>query len=337
MNNLKYRLPAILFLILFIGTISAQTILTKVGRHPFIQPSIISTSDLITVLQDNKSDVEKGFELAGQADLFDDFMMQLPDVKINKVNLPQFSRFKWMLGKRYGTGPIVITKDITWVSKTQLSVFQFYIDKNGDRFNFAVPLICGNIALRSIVSTPEAIVVPIVDEIEIPSVSVKNKKSDPVYQVKIAAPIEMDPGFNFLTDLGYYHQFDPGGYLLARGGVKKKLNENLSTIGLIGVAKQIWGSSGKTALILDLLGEYQLSSSFIDVGLGVWFTEGDKDLKSENTQVDLIVALGVHILGKPDAFNVSIFLETRNGLGELNSIDNIRSFGRWGGGLRFRF
>jgi len=340
-------------------TVNAQIILTRLGNHPFHQPSLNSISDLLNMVKENKNDIKEGFNKNGISEVFDDFIEILPNAEINKVKLINGTKFEWMLYRKKGVGPLLIAKDIIWINDIPIIAFQFHIDSNGRRYNFAVPLICSNISLRGITgipvfsSKPKKENIVINPEIKQPMGAESAFTSKPAYRVKpetetkaekiainpvkAAVPSAATLGLNFLTDFGYYHQFDPGGYLLARGGFEQKLNENLSTIGLIGVAQQIWGSSGKTALILDLLGEYQLSGSFIELGLGIWFTEGDKDLKSENTQIDFIVALGINILGKPKAFNVSIFLETRNGLGELNSIDNIRSFGRWGGGLRFRF
>ena len=43
------------------------------------------------------------------------------------------------------------------------------------------------------------------------------------------------------------------------------------------------------------------------------------------------------IFGEKDEFNISLFIEARNGIEEIDSISTMSSFGRWGGGLRFRF
>lgn len=343
MKTIQYRLAVILSIILLFRIVSAQTILTRVGQHPFLQPSLTSSTELIIMVQDNENDIKKGFDLAGQSDLFDDFMMQLPNAQIVQVNLPQWSHFEWMLGKKYGAGPVVIVKDVIWVSKAPLEVYQFYIDKNGNRYNFIVPLICGNITLRGITRSPAVIAIPTVDTIDKPSEPiVEHTKQivEPKKDVPPALEIAVVAGasaFNFLADLGYFHQFDPGDYLIVRAGTEYNFSNNISGLALIGAAPFLRGTDGKTAFLIDLLAEINFSSSFIDLGIGTWITSGDDVLKTENTQIDIITAIGTRFFGEPDKFNASLFLEARHGLKELDSIHNIRSFGRYGGGVRFRF
>lgn len=353
-KTIQYRLAVILSIIILFGLVSAQTVLTKVGQHPFLQPSLTSSTELITMLQDNENDLKKGFDLAGQSDLFDYFMMHLPNAQIVQINLPQWSHFEWMLGKKYGTGPVCIVKDVTWVNKAPLAVYQFYIDKSGNRYNFIVPLICGNIALRGITRSPAVIAIPTVDTTPVvtaqPTVDTIDKPTEPIVEPTkqiVERKKDVSPAqglavtgartFNFLTDLGYFHQFDPYDYLIVRAGAEYNFSNNYSGLALIGAAPLLRGTDGKTAFLIDLLVEINFSRSFVDLGIGTWITSGNDILKTENTQIDFITVIGTRIFGEPDAFNASLFLEARNGLEELNSIHNIRSFGRYGGGLRFRF
>ncbi len=338
MKILQYRFVAVLSIILFFQTVSAQVILKQLGQHPFYQPSLTSLIELNTMINNNKSDVKNGFELVGLSELFDDFVLQLPNAKIEIVEICDNSHFEWMFARKNGEGPVRIVKDVTWIGKTPFSAFQFYIDKNGKRYNFTVPLICGNIALSEITRTPDVFVLPTEETLD-KSSAVTTYQSDKTKK-DVVLPIVAAAGasaLKFLSDIGYLHQFDPGHYFLGRVGAEYNFSDNFSLLGLVGVAPHISGTDGKNAFLADVLGEYKFGKSFINLGVGGWLTKGDDGIPTENTQLDLIGALGTRLFGEPDSFNISLFLETRQGLGELGSVHDIRSFGRYGGGLRFRF
>ncbi len=138
----------------------------------------------------------------------------------------------------------------------------------------------------------------------------------------------------FIADLGLYRQFDPGSYFFGRVGAEYQFNEQWSVLGLLGGAAHFQGSDGKSAFMADLLAEYKFSRYFVDFGVGGWITDGDDDLKTENSQLDLIAAIGARVYGEPETFNASLFLEVRSGVEELDEIDE---YGRFGLGVRFRF
>ena len=73
------------------------------------------------------------------------------------------------------------------------------------------------------------------------------------------------------------------------------------------------------------------------MGIGGWITDGNKNNETENSQIDIITALETMIFGEKDKFNVSLFIEVRQGINELNDMHTVKSFGRYGGGLRSRF
>jgi hypothetical protein len=138
-----------------------------------------------------------------------------------------------------------------------------------------------------------------------------------------------------LADVGFYRQFDPGTYLFGRVGAEYRLNEDFSVIGMVGVAPHIDGEDGETAILVDVFGEYSFASMyFVNFGLGGWLTDGDSDLETEDSQLDIILGLGARIYGEPEDFNTSLFLEVRSAVDEL---DGLKEYGRFGAGLRFRF
>lgn len=146
--------------------------------------------------------------------------------------------------------------------------------------------------------------------------------------------VQGDSRVRFLADAGYFRQIDPAHHIFGRIGLEYEINEDFSVIGLIGGAPQIEGLDGKSAFLADLLGEYKFSRYFIDLGFGGWITDGNDDLKTENSQLDLIASVGARIFGEPEDFNTSVFFEVRSAPDELGELID---YGRFGLGLRFRF
>lgn len=137
-----------------------------------------------------------------------------------------------------------------------------------------------------------------------------------------------------VLDLGYYNMPDPGNYLFGRIGLEYEFSENWSVLGLVGGAPHISGIDGTSALLVDFLGEYSWKRFYIDLGVGGWISDGDQDLPTENSQLDLIAGIGARVYGEPDEFNASLFAEMRAATDEL---DDFISYGRFGFGVRLRF
>lgn len=139
----------------------------------------------------------------------------------------------------------------------------------------------------------------------------------------------------FVGDIGAFYMFDPSTNVFARGGVEYKFNDQWSVLGLIGWAPEIHGKDGASAGLIDVLGEYSFASRyFVDLGVGGWLTNGDQDLKGENSQLDMIAGFGARVFGEPEQFNGSLFFEARSAFDEF---DEFGKYGRLGIGMRFRF
>lgn len=137
-----------------------------------------------------------------------------------------------------------------------------------------------------------------------------------------------------IVDLGYYRQFDPANYLFGRVGIEYRFTEEFSILGLVGGAPQVEGIDGESAFLADVLAEYKFSRYFIDLGIGAWITDGDDDLETEDSDLDIIAAFGARVYGEEEGFNASVFLEVRSAVDEM---DGLIDYGRFGLGVRFRF
>jgi len=403
---LKRKLISITILVLLVATVSltqAATTLMTIGRSPFHMPPLTTADDLISMVQAKQADVRVGFAKAGQADLGEAFIAQLPAAEIQTLDFQKGSYFEWMLFKKKGNGAVRLAKDVTWANPKPFKGFKFDIENAGMKYTFVVPLGCGNIALMGATQLPPppvAVVTPanqppecgmtvssvrafcgeiitvdasassdpdgditrmtiaflddqgqlvsekVVDgsglqaDVAFPcgasslKVTVTDNMGLSVTSPECTVAIASKKKFNFLADLGYYRQFDPAHHVFGRVGMEYKFTENFGVLGLIGVAPHVDGIDGETAFLADILAEYTFSRYFVDLGIGGWITDGDDDIDAEDSQLDVIAAIGARVYGEPDKFNASVFFEVRSGVDEF---DEIIDYGRFGLGVRFRF
>lgn len=142
--------------LLIASTVQAATTLRVLGRHPFYQPPLTSVDDLKKMIQTEEMNVKQGFSLTPHADLFPVFMDQIYGAEIKTVAFKKGSKFEWMFYKSKGKGATRVVKDLTWGGEKPFIGYKFYIDKDGARYDFAVPLACGNIALMGMSPIPAA-------------------------------------------------------------------------------------------------------------------------------------------------------------------------------------
>ncbi|MFH0780828.1 MAG: hypothetical protein V2B20_02605 [Pseudomonadota bacterium] len=156
------------------SALSAETI-KRLGMHPFSRPAMSSEADLRTMVDKNGANLQAGFAKAGDGDLYPEFKSQFPSAKIEAVTVAPGQKLDWMLFRHNGTGPVKAVKDVTWGGKTSFNAFMFSIDKNGQRYMFVVPAICGNLSLMAVEAAPAQVkeVKEVVKTNEVPVCSMK--------------------------------------------------------------------------------------------------------------------------------------------------------------------
>ncbi|CAK8710967.1 hypothetical protein GCAAIG_00185 [Candidatus Electronema halotolerans] len=323
--KLKVLLQAAVLLVFSVCAAQAITV-TNVGRNPFYQPPLNSVNDLHYMMQDARGDIRDGLYQAGYPELYQPLMAQFNQADVRQVNYMPGQTFVWMLSKDRRYSAVRVVQDMTWGGSRRLPAYEFCVYKDGMRYVFAVPLVCGNLALKEI--TP-------ID------------RGGKIGGGKMGGCFGFGLGcmpLRFVADAGYLHMSDPADFLLLRAGIESPINNRLSLLAMVGGAPHLSGVDGTDAFLVDFLLQYdwfrfmlgnQWSDAFVGVGVGGWIsTDGDDDLEDQDTDVDIIANIGARIAGQPDGFNTSLFFEARSGVDEF---DSLGEYGRFGAGLRFRF
>ena len=140
----------------FVSTAFAATTFKRVNVNPFYRPPLTSETDLKALVKSRNSHIRTGFAKAGYPKLYRAFSEQFPSATIESIKVSPGETFKWMFFRKKGTGPVIVTKDVTWGGAGPLDAYRFYIDVKDKRYEFAVLQACGNFALKNITNIPSA-------------------------------------------------------------------------------------------------------------------------------------------------------------------------------------
>ncbi|MCI5139267.1 MAG: hypothetical protein D3922_12845 [Candidatus Electrothrix sp. AR1] len=159
--KLKFLVHVTFLLLLSVCTAQAATTLKVIGRHPFYKPPLKSVDDLRGMMQTQQTAIMEGLQKAGTPELYTPLMQQFSQAQVQNVEYQPGETFHWMLFRPNGVGQVKAAKDLIWGGKAALSGYEFSIDSGDRRYIFAVPLFCGNLALKEVVQIitgPERIV-----------------------------------------------------------------------------------------------------------------------------------------------------------------------------------
>ncbi|MDD3620435.1 MAG: hypothetical protein PHX57_13670 [Desulfobulbaceae bacterium] len=314
MKKIFFLLLGLALVTAYASSAAAAVSLKRLAEHPF-SPPLTSVTEFQTMVEQNKSDLQDGFTRAGYPELYPEFMAQLPDAEVETIQVDPGDQFIWMLFRNKFTGRVKVLKDVTWAGDQPFEAYRFYVDSEGQRYEFLVPPICGNVTLANVGPVP-AKVVPA------PAPAPPPVAPAPVAPAPEPA-VQLKGGPVF--DIGLAQQFDPASYVFARIGYAYPLLDQLYIMGLVGGFIRFAGDDGGDAFTADALLNYHFTDRvFAGAGVGYW---------SDEDEVDLIVNLGYLIYERPDSFKTSLFIEGRCFADDLISSEAARL----GVGVRFQF
>jgi hypothetical protein len=340
---------ATLFIFLTVGVFplyveGAQQI-KRLGVTPIYKSKNLQADKVYSVVKKAEKDLKIGFQKAGAADLFTPFMDQLQASKPESVQIQPGERLEWMLFKK---GKLVgVAKDVTWAGKKPFKAYRTMVRYNDKIYEFIIPGICLNVALKStsdIPKPPPPPPPPPKAEAPAPPPPPPPKAEEekvapppPPPPPPPAAPAKVEEpkkGF-FVFDIGPLFRTDPSVFGTLRGGYMYKFTDKFALTGLLGYQALLMDDNkpleDHSAFTADaLFSFYPVKRFFIGAGVGGWFT-------SKETKLDAIGEIGFHITDFEKGPNIAVFAEYRYAFDQDANDKKYPSSDRIGLGLRILF
>ena len=318
----------VLCFIFGINSVYAAQKLKRLGRSPFYKGGpTLTADDVSSIIFEYAKDLKTGFGKSGAIALYSPFMAQLKPGALEEVSIYPGETLMWMIykkGKR-----IKVVNDVEWDGKKPFTAFRYVVRHNDNAYEFIIPKICINVALKSISVVPQreepvaAVVVPIPEPVATPD-------APRAVERKAVVPPPPPKTCFFVGDVGAFRMDPPPEtfHLPLRAGYMCKLTDQLAVVGLVGGAPLLSGCGDRPAILGDvIMAYYPVSRFFIGGGAGVWHT-------SKKTRGDAVIKTGFHLTENVDAPNVVLYLEGRSAFDEF---DSLSEDGRFGGGLQLHF
>ena len=149
---MKLRKSAILFVVMALVALTAvsygqTTKLKRIGLYTFgtIKGQEPTPATMKGLFEAHAADVQAGFELAGNPELYQPFMEQMKTAEWVDTTVPIGETFPWMLFK--SRDQVKVARNVEWAGKDPLPVFLVKVEKDWKIYEFVIPKGCGNIAL----------------------------------------------------------------------------------------------------------------------------------------------------------------------------------------------
>ncbi len=149
MKNKKLMFWAVAILIAFtLNSWAENKKIMEMGHHPFTPIKGMGANEAGIKKMLGKryaKDLNTGFTLAGNPELYSPFMEQLNTVPFVEKSVPVGTVFPWMLFRSHGK--VKVSRDLEWAGKAPLDVYSFTITNEGKKYEFIIPKKCGNVSL----------------------------------------------------------------------------------------------------------------------------------------------------------------------------------------------
>ncbi len=293
----------------------------RLGVTPIHKEKNLRADKVFYAAKKVEKDLKVGFQKAGLPEVFEPFMDRLKGSIPATVQVPPGTTFHWMLFKK---GKMVgVAKDAVWAGKKPFKAFLTFVEYDNKNYEFVIPAICLNVALKSITDIPKPPPPPPPPpkkEAPAPPPPPPPKAEEP----KVTPPPPPPPpppakveepqkGF-VVVDFGPVIRTDPSLFGFIRAGYMYRFTEKFALTGLLGYANLIYDNNYNPerghdypALSADVIFSYYPTNRFfLGLGVGAWNT-------SRDTKADAIAEVGFHFMDFTKGPNVAIFLEGRAG------------------------
>jgi len=186
---------AVLMLVCVTGMVQAETELKELGLSPLYGPEIKSNEQFRQMIKETLPDLKEGFEKAGAAALFEDFVVQAGGFETQMIEVNPGERLQWMIFRKEKT--VKVAKDLVWEGKEPFTAFLVQVDKTGTRYVFVIQAKSGNVSLAMTTPVPAVALAP-------------NLNAVPFCEVVIA-PVSLPVGSDVTIDAS--QSADPDGII----------------------------------------------------------------------------------------------------------------------------
>ncbi len=144
-SRLAVWLLAALVLVNVTGIVQAETELEQLEVNPLYGPELKSNDDFREMVNETRADLKIGFEKAGAADLFEEFVKQAGQQDIREIDVNPGEKLQWMIFRKNET--IEVVRDVVWVGQEPFAAFLLNVDKAGAWYAFVISAKSGNVFL----------------------------------------------------------------------------------------------------------------------------------------------------------------------------------------------
>jgi hypothetical protein len=286
----------------------------RLGVTPIYKTKVrIQANKVYSVAKKVEKDLRVGFQKAGLPEVFEPFMDRLKAYAPAEIKVQPGTAFHWMLFKK---GKLVgVAKDAVWSGKKPFRAFLTYVQHDDKSYEFVIPEICMNVALKSITDIPKPTPPPPPPpKVEAPAPppppppKAEEAKPTPPPPAEPAKVEEPKKGF-IVLDAGPMQRIDPTIFGFVRIGYMYKFTDKMALTGLVGNAFLLRDTNKRNdypAFSADVIFSYYPARRFfLGAGAGAWIT-------GKETKPDAIVEVGFHLTDFAKEPNFAIFLEGRS-------------------------
>jgi hypothetical protein len=303
--------------------VEGATKIKRLGATPVCKIKNLQADKVYSQVKKNERDLRTGFGKAGVADVFDPFMDQLKASQPETVQIQPGETLEWMLFKRNKL--VGVAKDVVWAGKKPFKAFRTVVTYQNKNYEFIIPAICLNVALKGITDIPKSPPPPPPPpKVEAPAPppppppkAEEAKVAPPPPPPPPAEPAKVEePKKGFIVlDAAPMQRMDPTMFGLLRVGYMYKFNDQMALTGLVGSAILLRENNGTRNDYPAYTGDvifsyYPVNRFFIGVGAGAWV--------SKETKVDAILEIGYHLTDFAKDPNILFFVEGRSAFTKTN-------------------
>jgi hypothetical protein len=245
--------------------------ITRLGTSQSVCPGGIETAEqLQSFFANNPNAIRQILDDAGWAGNADDLLKAVADGDMTERTYPIGTQFQWS-GAKVNSN-FIANRFRQWAGSSSFDAFQVNVASDCKIHHIAIPKICCNVSLISIVDDTSAECVTVVDVVDVAEEIAPVTKLGLIPFVGVFAGSETRPRFEPAWNMD---KVDSSGIIGVRAGLLKELSTRTSVFGQVSYYDRQGVNTGNiypdTNFSLDIGAERNLGQNFfVGGGVGAW-------------------------------------------------------------------